>query len=201
MPIIPFSGMVESAIRFMNQPPLWFCIGRTTPWPDENNPPNENDFSANPQYLDYLNPEELIGFKRVEVTQLCVPDVNGEVKYKTQRYKLIDTQDAVEYQARWLYIRATLDYIERNSANQSVIGLVTYRQTCLMSGIVPLDPYKDEVVLTPNQVQRYPTTDLRVPERLRGTVKGRLVYLQNHKPRERFGTMRDIFELVREFRG
>lgn len=201
MPITPYSGMCEAAIRFMNQPPLWFVIGRTTAWPNESVPPNENDFTTYPQYMDYVEPEEIIGFKRVEVTQLCVPDITGEVKFRNQNYKLVDTADAVALGARWLYIRATLDYFEKNSAQQTVIGQVTYRQSCLMSGITPLAPYTNEIVLTPTQVMRYPTNDATIPANLRGRTMGRLVYFSNHTARTRDGAMRDIFELVREFRG
>lgn len=199
MPITPYSGMVDAAIRFKNLPQLWLAIGRTTPWVDETQPPNENDFQNHPEFLSYVQPDELIGLKRIEVAQLCVPDTNGEVRYRNQRYKLIDDIEAMDRQARWVYIRASLDYVEKNTAGVGIIGFVTYRQTAIMSDIKPLTPYKDETVLAPDQVEVYPA-DYPIA-RLRGKVKGRMVFLANHTPRERDGAQRDITEIVREFRG
>ena len=199
MPITPFSGMVDAALRFKRLPQLWLAIGRTTPWVDEAHPPNENDFQANPAFINMVQPDELIGFKRIEVAQLCVPDANGEVRYRSQRYKLIDDIEAMDRMARWVYVRASLDYVERNTAGDGVIGFVTYRQTAIMSDIKPLAPYVDEVVLSPNQVETYP---LDYPiARLAGKVKGQMVFLANHPPRVRDATLRDITEIVREFRG
>lgn len=196
--------MVDAALRFKRLPQLWLAVGRTTPWADEIHPPNENDFRVNPSFINMVQPDEIIGFKRVEVAQLCVPDVDGEVRYKTpggeiQRYKLIDDVEAMDRVARWVYVRASLDYVERNSAGDGIIGFVTYRQTAIMSDIKPLTPYKDEVVLSPNHVEVYPA-DYPV-ERLRGKVKGQMVFLANHTPRVRDATLRDITEIVREFKG
>lgn len=204
MPLTPFAGMVDSALRFKRLPQLWLAIGRTTPWADEAHPPDENDFKKNPSFINMVQPDELIGLKRVEVAQLCVPDIDGEVRYRTpgggiQRYKLLDDVEAMDKLARWVYVRASLDYVERNSAGDGIIGFVTYRQTAIMSDIRPLAPYREEVVLSPDQVEKWP--DDHPVERLRGKVKGQMVFLANHPPRVRDATLRDITEIVREFRG
>lgn len=204
MPIVPYTGMVDSAIRFKSQPALWVAIGRTTPWINEAKPPNENDFNTYPQFINMHQPDELIGFKRIEVAQLCVPDIDGEVRYKApggqiQRFKLIDDTEALDLMARWVYIRASFDYVERNSAGEGIIGFVTYRQTAIFSDLKVLKPYQEEIAVSPSQVETYPP-DYPV-ERLRNKVKGRMVYYCNHHARERDVTMRDIIEIVREFRG
>jgi hypothetical protein len=185
MPVTPYTGMVDSAIRFKSLPSLWLCIGRSTPWTDENAPPDENDFDNFPEYLSMTMPEEPIALKRIDFAGLCVPDIDGDIKYQNQRYKYVPDVDAVSLLARWVYVRASLDYYERNSAGAIVIGQTTYRQACLISGLVPLPPYKEENVLAPNQVASW----------------GRLVCVVNMPPRDRDPKMRDVIQFLREFRG
>lgn len=185
MPITPYVGMVDSAIRFKSSPTLWVCIGRSTPWEDENAPPDENDFENHPEYLNITMPEEPIALKRIDFAGLAVPDANGDIRYHDQRYSYVPDADAISLLARWVYIRASLDYYERNSAGTIVIGQTTYRQATLLSGIQPLPPYKEENVLAPNQIQDW----------------GRIVCVTNFPPRDRDPKMRDVLEFIREFRG
>ena len=186
MPITPYVGMVDAALRFKSgTPPVWLCIGRYTPWDDENAPPNENDFTHHPEYLDVTVPEEPIALKRVDFMGLCVPDANGDIRYLQQRYSYVSDTSAVSLLARWCYIRASLNYYEKNSAGNVVIGSATYRQATLLSGVVSLPAFKNESVLAPSQVQSY----------------GRIVCVTNFSPRERDPKMRDVLEFVREFRG
>jgi hypothetical protein len=209
--------MVDSAIRFKNNPVQWIAICRSTPWyysldqgiswfyydvtnplseedlthaqfRDEPGPPNENNFGDYPQFLNLSAPQQPLGYKKVEVMQLCVPDVTGEVRYRQQRYRLVDDEEASTpgVMARWCYIRASIDHIERNSAGEDVIlDNITFRQILLLSDLVPVAAYKDETVLKPNQVDK----------------PGRITYIANIPPRVRDRDRRDIIEIVREFKG
>lgn len=185
MPITPYVGMVDSAIRFKSNPTLWVSIGRTTPWEDENTPPDENDFNENPEYLNMVTPDEPIAFKRIDFAGLVVPDANGDIVYQQQRYSYVPDAEAITRLARWVFVRASLDYLERNSAGTVIVGETTYRQVCLLSGLVPKDPYVEENVLTPAQVDSI----------------GRVVVVANIPPRLRDPRMRDVIKFIREFRG
>jgi len=177
--------MVDSAMRFKGSPSLWICIGRTTPWEDENSPPDENDFEGHPEYLNMTTPEEPIALKRIDFAGLAVPDATGEIRYNTTRYSYVPDTEAVERLARWVYIRASLDYYERNSAGSLIIGTTTYRQATLLSGVVPKAPYRNESVLSVEHVLSF----------------GRIVLVTNFPPRDRDPKMRDVLQFVRECRG
>ena len=185
-PITPYVGAVDTAIRFKLDPPsMWVCLGRTTPWEDENNPPDPSDYLNNPQFINMIVPEEPIVLKRVDFIGLCVPDSRGPILYNDQRYRPVPDSQAVDLLARWVYIRASLDYFERSSTGAIVLGATQFRQVTILSGVTPLPPYKQEIILNPSQVQDW----------------GRMVFVANLPPRDRDPKMRDVLQWVREFRG
>lgn len=175
MAIIPYAGMVDGALKLKQDVSLWLGIGRTSAWANESAPPAENVASS---VLD-----QPIGYKKVEMTSLVVPDALGSIVFQGQNYRLVDDEDGVAEIARYCYIKASLNYQESN-VNGNVIGAVTFRQTGLFSGLVPQNGLEGETCLTPAQV----------------TTVGRLVFLVNHTPRTRDVLMRDIIEILREFK-
>lgn len=185
MPICPYVGMVDTAIRFKSAPSLWVCVGRTTPWEDDNAPPDENDVEAFPEYLNMVAPEEPIALKRIDFAGLVVPDANGDIRHQHQRYSYVPDDQAIALLARWVYVRVSLDYFERNSVGTIILGKTKYRQATLLSGVKPLRQYKEENVLSPEQVD----------------VWGRVTCVVNFPPRDRDPKKRDVLDFIREFRG
>jgi hypothetical protein len=184
--ITPYVGMVDLAIRFKSNPLLWLCIGRTTPWPDENAPPDVTDTVTYPQYLNMTVPEEPIALKKIDFAGLCVPDANGQIRYQNQRFSYVPDVNAVSLLARWVYVRASLDYIETNSVGTVIVGSdIAYRQASLLSGVVPQAPYANESTILASQVQDF----------------GRVVCVTNFPPRQRNPRKRDVLEFIREMRG
>lgn len=175
MSIIPYAGMVDGALKLKLDVTLWLGIGRTASWPSESAPPTENVAST---VLD-----QPIGYKKVEMTSLVVPDVAGTIVFQGQNYRIVADADGVSQLARYCYLKASLNYQETNSLG-NVIGAVTFRQTGIFSGLVPQTGLEGETVLTPNQVSSV----------------GRLIFLVNHTPRTRDVLMRDIVEVLREFK-
>lgn len=175
MSLIPYAGMVDGALKLKLDATLWLGIGRTSAWVNESSPPAENVAST---VLD-----QPIGYKKVEMTALVKPDAGGSIVFQGQNYSIVADNDAVAQIARYCYIKASLNYQESNSLG-NVIGAVTFRQTGLFSGLVCQSGLEGETVLTPAQVQSV----------------GRLVFLVNHTPRTRDVLMRDIIEILREFK-
>lgn len=175
MSIIPYAGMVDGALKLKLDTTLWLGIGRTTAWPNESSPPAENVAAV---VLD-----QPIGYKKVEMTSLVVPDALGSIVFQGQNYRLVDDEDGVAEVARYCYIKASLNYQETN-VNGNVVGAVTFRQTALFSGLTSINGLEGETVLTPAQVSSV----------------GRMIFLVNHTPRTRDILMRDIIEILREFK-
>lgn len=196
MPITPFSGMVDSAIKFQRDPNLWVVpclidwpVGAEDPPPDENyiSIPSTHEVEIDGNMVTVAGPPGAIGFKRIDETRLCVPDAAGEVRYRTQRYRLINTEEeAYTKVARWVYVRASLNYYEHNTRGEGIIGNVSFNQVCLVAGIRALAEFDQETVLRPTEVDV--------------NFHGRVVCVANHYLRQRDGAMRDIMEFIREFR-
>lgn len=126
-------------------PNLWYAMGRTTAWPNEDIPPAEDMFTTN---LD-----EIIGFKKFEVANLVAPlsnidssDINGDViSYKSQDWKIVSDADAVKYGARYVYLSVTL--------NPGDLPYNVYRQVGVYLNVKPLSTVASKTnTLVPTQV-------------------------------------------------
>lgn len=112
---------VSSAIRFKNQGPYHYGIGRTSPWPDEINPPSP-DRTA-------LQIEEVIGFKQITTLELVYPDALGIINYRGQNFSISDEANAFTNNARFVYLSGQLV--------EDQFPLTTFRQIGIVSGLTP----------------------------------------------------------------
>ncbi|AUO79638.1 hypothetical protein BSP10_235 [Bacillus phage BSP10] len=87
----------------------YLVFGKTSPWTDEDNPPQEDPNAAAIQ--------EIVGYKKVRQFSLARPLEQGEqptdtpypvVTYNQQQWVLIPVDKAYTEKARWVYIEAEI---------------------------------------------------------------------------------------------
>lgn len=120
MAVTTIKGHVSRALDFYNKSSIFFCLGRTTAWSDENNPPV-------PLNTDDL--EEPSGYKLIESKFLVIPDTNGSITYRDSRWSIVPYDKALEKGARWLYLSSYISY------DEFPVDLV-YRQIGVYTGLV-----------------------------------------------------------------
>lgn len=168
MPIVTNTGCVRLCKLMKDNFTFWFGVGRTTPWTNESNPPQE---TANTTVI-----SEIQGFKRVEQVLYVVPDNNGTIIFKGQKYRVVNEQNIYTDGARYLYFSAWLMFDD--------FPVVTFRQTGLFVDVVPQSGYENYDILLPTQVQSY-----------------RMIAYVNHQPRIRVSWGKDLLEMIVEAQG
>lgn len=113
---------VQQALRFYGATGKYFGIGRTTPWANESEPPDEDASLAG---LD-----EPIGYKPIATVQFAVPDPAGAFEYQGSFWRLVNPEDAVTEGAFYLYITTTI-------TPDDLPVDITYREMGVFSGLEP----------------------------------------------------------------
>jgi len=120
MSIITKGAHINRALHFYNEPSIYYCIGKSTPWPDEENPPAPD---PNVSQVD-----EIIGFKKVEMKHLVVPDeVNGTIRYRELMWRIVVPGAVFTEGCRWVFISTEI--------SDSDLPLGSYRQVGVYSGL------------------------------------------------------------------
>jgi hypothetical protein len=134
---IPVIGNISRAMDFISGD-LWICIGRTTPWPDENNPP-----IVSPDILDV---EEPVIFKKADVKTFVVEDTTGEYIVQGVTYKAVSEEFARNNLVTTILIKATI-------TDTDISDDVTFRQVGLYSKLVPTAGNEGKTLLLPSEVE------------------------------------------------
>lgn len=172
LPITTIAGHTSRAISFFELSSVYFALGRTSPWENENEP----DFSAPLPSTLATELDELIGMKKVDVKSLVIPDDEGTVVYRDQTWRKVSVEEAMRLGAHWVYIEASILYDELPSA--------AYRQIGVFSRVT----VNDDV----------PTTkSILLPEDIKNT--GILEVLDQRKVVTRNEDSRDTFSMIIEF--
>lgn len=174
LPIIPYSGHCSRALSFVELPDLYFAIGKTSPWSeDETTNPNfiPPECDINVQTL-----EELVGMKKITKRQIVMPDDKGDIEYRDSRWKYVSEAEAVEKNARWVYLETTI-----YSTDLPIVG---YRQIGIFSRVKKADGIADnKIVLLPDEI-----ADI-----------GILEFINNRKVATRQMDTKDVFQVILEF--
>ena len=105
--ITTLSGHVSRALDFYSKNNIFFSIGRTQPWENEQIPPTPINTDTT---------EDVQGYKLVDSKFLVVPVLEEgkpyEISYRGTRWKIIAEGDAVTLGARWVYIMSFIEYEE-----------------------------------------------------------------------------------------
>lgn len=131
-------GRINRArIYYENVGDLYIAIGRTSPWNDEENPPDPTGLET--------NVEEVIGFKKVDQFYFVVEDeVGGNLTFRGKTWRIVTVDNIFIEQSRWIYVSASIVGDE--------LPLSEYRQVGLYSGLVPSFGFENADVLLPNQI-------------------------------------------------
>lgn len=130
-------GHVARALDFVNKDTLYFGIGKSTPW-------QEDDIPEPPDILT-SEVQEVIGYKKVEHAYLVVPDDNGDINYRDSRWRIVPPDQALAQGARWVYVDTYIRYTE--------LPIVPYRVVCVISNLLPTaDVAPGKTALLPNEV-------------------------------------------------
>lgn len=177
LPITTASGHVSRAILFQQLPAIYFGLGRPEPWEGEvEAAENNEEFSAPLPSADALTVDNLIGMKRVDVKSLVIPDEEGTVVYRDRVWRKISADEAIQKQAHWVYIEASIYYDELPATAYRQIGV--YSMVTLNDGVP-----ESQSVLLPQHIKH----------------QGILEVLDNRKVVTRNEDSRDTFSLIIEF--
>lgn len=140
MAVTTIKGHVSRAMDFYNKSSIYFCIGKTSAWIDEKNPP------------DPLNTDDMTepaGYKLIESKFMVMPDTTGtgEITYRDTRWKIVPYDQALAKGARWVYVVSYIAYTEFD------IDLV-YRQIGVYTGLEKAEGVASgKTNLTPEEVK------------------------------------------------
>lgn len=112
---------VSRALDFYNKDSIYFCIGKSAAWPDETTPPDPS--------ITATDISEIIGFKKVEVKQLVIPDPDGTITYRSSKWSVVSPANALAQGAKYVYLKTVIQY------NDLPVGY--YRQVGLYSNLIP----------------------------------------------------------------
>lgn len=142
LPITTTVGHVSRAISFFELPKLYFALGKTSPWPGEDQP----GFSAPLPLVSAITLEELVGMKQVDTKSIVTPDDQGTIVYRDQTWRKVAPMEAVKLGAHWVYIEASIFYEE--------LPTTAYRQIGVFSRVVTKPSVPDNKrVLLPGDIQ------------------------------------------------
>lgn len=169
MAITTLASHVNRAVSFYNNTSVYFCIGKSSTWVDDNNPP-----APDPLATSVL---EIIGYRQADTVQLVIQDnVNGTITYQGQKWSVVTTANAQSSGAKWVYVSTTIADTD--------LPLGYYRQVGVYTGLTKANGVGAGVkALTPAQVQ----------------TAGSLEVLDNRQPSNRLSNQRETISVIIEF--
>lgn len=171
MAVTTIHAHVNRAKEFSLRDDVYFAIGKSSPWADDNNPPDE-DFQA-------IELDDIIGYKKVETAYLVRPvkeDETADIQYREEGWMIVPYDKAIKEGSRWVYLKTNMLYNE--------LPLGYYRQVGIYTGVVK------EVNVPPGQ-------DNLLPGEVSNT--GILEVLDNRQPSNRQLDQRETLSLILEF--
>lgn len=131
----------------------WMAIGRTTPWPDENKPP---EFQPGDHTLD----EPIVYVRPTMVSLAKLVNSGEDCMIGKQKYSFVADADAQSQQARFIYVKGVFN----PALGMPVAG---YRQRGIFTELITAAGHEDDQWLAPENVVSYgvmeycENTDLR----------------------------------------
>ena len=172
LPVTTTAGHISRAISFYEMTNIYFGLGRTTPWANE----DAEDFSAPLPSVDATELEELIGMKKVDVKSLVYPDDEGTVVYRDQTWRKVSPEEAMKLGAHWVYIEASILYDQLPAKAYRQIGVLS--RVKLAEGVL-----SSQEILLPEDIES----------------QGILEVLDQRKVVTRNEDSRDTFSMIIEF--
>jgi len=124
MAIVTNNAHIASAIRLLHaRPTMYLALGKTSPWTDELNPPQET--------VDTGSLTELIGIKKVTDVQLCrfvestEKPTGTTITYQGKTWEFITEANAYKNKTFYLYITTTVDGTDLPLGSYRQVGIIT----------------------------------------------------------------------------
>jgi hypothetical protein len=174
LPITTNLGHVDRAMAFYEENDVYFALGRTTPWVD--NETTDATFVPPTPDPTATSLDELICMKKVSQKLLVMPADDGTIEYNKTKWKILTKEEAMQNQARWVYVKTELYYDE--------IDVVDYRQVGIYTRVTKRSDVAN-------------TKTLLLPEEVKDP--GLLIMLNNRHVATRQQDTRDRYAMVIEF--
>lgn len=137
--ISTYKGRVKRALLFKTIAKHWACVGRTTAWDDEEDPPAEDpETTVVEEPIVYVLPTQVSMAKSVIVGQ-------GELIIDGAEYVLVDDEDAYDEDARFVYLQFNFD------PDGGQPG-ADFRQHGVFVDLVPATGHENDLWLAPANV-------------------------------------------------
>lgn len=170
MAVTTYASRSRRALLHKQNSTFWVCVGRTTAWDDEQVPPDPSPSdSAITEPIVYVAPTTV---------SLCKVVSSGEdITHLGTKYEFVADEDAVDENARFLYIMARFD---------PTVGqpFDTFRQIALYSNLTPVAGHESDSWLAPANV----------------SDEGLLEYIDNDVATVMAITRLEVIEIMIEFR-
>lgn len=114
---------------------IWVGLGRTTPWAEELNPPDEAETAT--------EIEEVFGLKLYTTASHIVQDSSGPINFKGQKYRILTLDEAYEQKATDLYLEFEVQPDE--------FAEISYRQIGVYVDAIPKPGFSGYTALNPNR--------------------------------------------------
>lgn len=133
------TGRAQRGLDFLRgRPSIWVGLGRTSPWPDEQNPPEVNRQKT---ALD-----ELFAMKLIDDGFLVVPAEDGNIIGRDGKlYRQVTAQEGLDLQTPYLCLRFIIETDE--------FALISYRQIGVFVDSIPAEGFSSFTALTPDKFQ------------------------------------------------
>lgn len=141
LPIITNAAHCARALALVEQGNLYFGLGRTTPWENE----ELAEFMPPSPDVDAKTLDELIGMKKASRVTMVEPSENGEIEYSDKRFTTLTQEQALEKQARWVLIETRIEFEE--------LPPVSYRQIGIFSRVKTTEGNENKNVLLPDEIE------------------------------------------------
>lgn len=129
------TGRAQRGIDFFRgRPSIWVGLGRTSPWPVDSNPPDEDRGAT--------TVDELFAMKLFDGGGLCVPDEAGKIIGRDgNRYRAVTNQEGLDEKTPYMWVRFIIETDEFPG--------ISYRQIGMFVDSVPAEGFSSFVALEP----------------------------------------------------
>lgn len=136
--IIPRIGST-SRVKDILENDVWLCIGRTTPWGEEDLPPQPD--------VGTTELDEPVVYKKI-IEKYFVQEVSEDGDYYVSGtwYKILSEAEARTAKTNLVIFTTSLTFEEIGDE-------ITFRQVGLYSNLIPAEGYEEATFLTPDQVE------------------------------------------------
>ncbi|WP_139489371.1 hypothetical protein [Brevibacillus dissolubilis] len=155
------------ALQLIRDRSVFIAVGKTSPWNEQEEVPAVHFGSQI---------EEVAAYKRADQLTFIMPDDNGTIEQRGQKWRPISQEEGIEQNCRWVYVQAWLSF--------DTFPVITFRQT----GVFVSLTQKAEVPV--NKQVLYPD-DVVHP--------GFLIIMNNRTPISREATQKESVDFIIEF--